>query len=420
MDIRVLPRYAGGSIGAVPSKSQAHRALICAALADRPTEILAGGTSRDIETTVGALRALGARVEGRDALTVSPIRADGALRRVDCGESGSTLRFLLPVAAALGLRAQFTGSGRLPDRPLKDLLEQMGSHGVSFSSDRLPLQIGGRLSGGDFVLPGDVSSQYVSGLLLALPAAGGGNVRLSTPLGSRAYADMTVAMLRSFGVAAERTESAYRVPPGAGCRSPGRLTVEGDWSNAAVWLCAGALAGETTVTGLDPASPQGDRTVAGLLQRFGVQVRVHGRGVTAAPGALEGIAFDASLVPDLVPPLSVVAAKAKGLTRIGGVARLRLKECDRLEAVIRLVRAMGCRAESDGATLTITGGDPSGGFRAETFGDHRMVMSAALAALAARAEVRVADAGAVDKSYPDFFGDLARLGGEIHVEHLRG
>lgn len=416
MDMRVLPKYEGGRVRAIPSKSQAHRALICAALADRPTEILVDSLSQDIERTIGGLRSLGAKIEGERRLRVSPVHQGTGDGRVDCGESGSTLRFLLPVAAALGKPAAFWGVGRLPGRPLGDLIAQMEAQGVHFTRHTLPFHISGRLSGGPFFLPGDVSSQYVSGLLLALPVVGGGSVSLQPPLESRAYVDMTVAVQRAFGVCVMADVDTYTVPPDAAYRSPGSFRVEGDWSNAALWLCAGAVAGETTVTGLDAQSLQGDRAVADLLERFGARVHATDHEVTAAPGNLRGIAFDASDIPDLVPALSVVAAVASGTTRISGVRRLRLKECDRLMAVLRLLGALGCRARMDGETLLIEGTQDLHAAEADSFGDHRMAMAAVLAALAAKREVLVANAGVVDKSYPGFFADLKGLGGAYHVQ----
>lgn len=260
----IRPRPLAGTVTAPASKSEAHRLLICAALSDRPTRLTLNNTSEDIEATADCLRSLGAEVFREEgALAVVPIKHVPDNPLLDCRESGSTLRFLLPVAAALAGEVRFTGSGRLPERPIGALQATMAQHGVSFSADRLPFKTSGRLQGGAFDLPGDVSSQYVTGLLLTLPLLDGDSLlTVHPPLRSAAYLDITLAALRRFGIRPREDGGAglprrFQLSGPQSFRSPGVLEVGGDWSGAAFLLAAGALTGPVTVRGLDPASPRG-------------------------------------------------------------------------------------------------------------------------------------------------------------------
>lgn len=393
----VFPGRLAGTVRAPASKSAAHRALICAALSDDPTFIRIGALSRDIEATIGCLRALGAGIEAADGgLAVRPIRETAADAVLDCGESGSTLRFLLPVACALGARARFTGRGRLPERPIAALAAALRAHGAAIDADVLPMTVCGPISSGRWTLPGDVSSQYVTGLLFALPLlAEDSAIILTTPSESAAYVDMTLDALRQFGVVVEETPRGWRVPGGQAYRSPGEITVEGDWSAAAFWHAANAMGSDITVEGLRDTTAQGDRAILDLLGRPQI---------------------DARGVPDLVPALAVAAAALPQRTVITGAARLRLKESDRLEAVAALLRALGGSVEITADGLVIEDGRPLRGGAVDGFGDHRIVMAAAIAATVADAPVRIAGAEAVAKSYPDFFRDFMTLGGRVHVE----
>lgn len=378
-----------GSIPAIPSKSAAHRLYICAALAEEPTEISCQGTSKDIEATRACLAAI------RQGETLLP-----------CGESGSTLRFLLPVAAALGLEVDFQMEGRLPDRPLAPLDQQLEAHGVTLSRPIRHdlLHLSGQLQPGDYVLPGNVSSQYISGLLFALPLLPGtSTLTVTGKVESAPYIAMTLDALRQFGVEIPRTGNVYTIP-GQPYRSPGRAVVEGDWSNAAFWLCAGALSGPVTVTGLDPDSLQGDREVLEILKRFGADVRQQGTSCTVSPGPLTAIEIDAAAIPDLVPVLSVVAAAAKGTTRIYHAERLRIKESDRIRTVCAMLQNLGAAVEETADGLLIHGGKPLTGGTVDSANDHRIAMSAAVASVLC--DVAVEGAEAVSKSYPKFWTDL--------------
>lgn len=413
---RILP--GGGRTGTAscpPSKSQMHRYLICAALSDEPSVLHCGALSRDVRATVGSLRALGAQiVEKKDALWISPRRTAAGLRRLPCGESGSTLRFLLPIAAALGAEAAFSISPRLAQRPLQPLQEQLASHGVSLQWEDGTLFCSGKLRlSGDYTLPGNISSQFISGLLFALPLlSGDSTLTVTGDVESCSYLDMTEAALRRSGISFEKNGQTYHISGRQTYHITGELTPEGDWSGAAPFLCAGALGGGgITVTGLDVHSLQGDRAVADLLRRFGADVRCAENSVTVRPGRLHGITVDASQIPDLVPAVSVTAALAEGDTYITHAQRLRWKESDRLHATAELLRSLGGSSEEREDGLVIHGRPVLNGGMADPHGDHRIAMAAAAAACGCRENVILSQAECVEKSYPRFWDDYALLKG---------
>ena len=422
---RICPGALAGTVQAVPSKSDAHRALIAAALADGPTVLLFDGTSRDIEATLACLQALGAKIRRRDGgVEVTPLwerqdspePADSPVPFLDCGESGSTLRFLLPVAAALYRQAEFTGRPGLAARPLGELQKALEKGGAGFSASRLPLRVTGPLRSGVYELPGNVSSQYVSGLLFALPLLEKDSLlRLTSPLESAGYVEMTLRTLRTFSVGIEEIPGGYRIPGRQSYRSPGQLLIEGDWSNAAFFLAAGALGQGVAVEGLQPDSLQRDRLIAGLLEEFGAKVEWREKRLLAAGGRLSGIRIDAGQIPDLVPILAVVAAYAKGRTEIRNAGRLRLKESDRLATVAAMLKGLGAAVEELPQGLVITGRGELTGGRADSANDHRIAMAAAVAAAYARGPSELADPWAVCKSYPGFYEDFKSLGGNVDV-----
>ena len=423
MKVRLTPVKLCGSIPAISSKSDAHRLLIAAALSDRETEILCNVLSEDIRATARCLCALGARVDFlADRMLVHPIPRENTAKEVsvtlDCGESGSTLRFLLPVVSALGKNGVFTGGGRLPERPVTELREAMEAHGVRFSKQGVfPISTIGKLGIGTYTLRGDVSSQYVTGLLFALPLlSDDSTLRLLPPVESAPYIEMTLSSLMRFGIEVRREGHTYFIKGNQTYCSPGAVSVEGDWSNAAFFLTAGALGAPVTVTGLNPDSPQGDKAILDILRRMGAAVETAGESVTVSPGALHGIAQDMADIPDLAPIFSVAAAAARtGETAIQNAARLRLKESDRLAAIHRMLGSLGvsCTETADG--LLIPGGQSISGGETSGFGDHRMVMAAAIASVLAETPVTIDGAEAVEKSYPHFFEDFKRLGGMVDV-----
>lgn len=414
---RILPGSLHGTAAPPPSKSAAHRAIICAGLARGSSALEPIGTSMDMAATIGCMEKLGAsfvrtgnrlQAEGISELPTAPVT-------LDCAESGSTLRFLIPLAAALGVTAEFTGRGRLPQRPLDIYLELLPQHGVSCkTSGGLPLLISGQLQPGIYRLPGDVSSQFITGLLFALPLlSGDSEIQLTTPLQSATYVEMTFNTLKKFGVKIIRTETGWQVP-GNQTYHAGEQRIERDWSQAAFLLTAGALGGEISLTGLDPDSAQGDRAIEELLRRFGADLSWKNDVLTARPGNLCGIDIDVGQIPDLAPILAVAGAFAQGHTRLLNAARLRLKESDRLTALRRMVCSLGGHAEETKDSLIVYGSDLSGG-TADGCNDHRIVMAAAIAGLRAKHSVVITDAEAVHKSWPEFFDVYQSLGGKANV-----
>jgi 3-phosphoshikimate 1-carboxyvinyltransferase len=337
---------------------------------------------------------------------------------LDCGESGSTLRFLLPVCGALGMRISFQMGGRLPSRPLSALRGEMESHGCTLSGS---LACEGQLTSGAYTLPGDVSSQFVSGLLFALPLLkGDSTVRVTGVLESRPYVDMTLDALRLFGVEiSEENEQIFNILGNQTFRSPRNAKAGGDWSNAAFWLSAGAIGQNgVTCTGLDINSRQGDRAIAELLSRFGTRVNCEDGAVTVSPDKkLRGIDIDAGDTPDLVPILAAVASVAEGKTVIYNAKRLRIKESDRLRTVAATLSELGADIMETQDGLIINGKTTLKGGTVQSHGDHRIAMTAAVISSACVNPVVIENAEAVYKSYPGFFEDFSALGGKY--EYIR-
>ena len=396
MDITISPRRLRGDLTVIPSKSQAHRLLICAAFSDKPTLLQCAETNRDIEATADCLTALGAKIIRTDSgYTVFPVKAVPEQAELHCRESGSTLRFLLPVAGALGVDALFTMEGRLPQRPLSPLWEEMDRMGCTLTrptSDTI--RCTGKLRPGAYRIDGGISSQYITGLLLALSLLGSGSqLEITGKAESRPYIEMTKAAISLFGGDPDH-------PGEKRFHSPGAVSVEGDWSNGAFFLAANELGSCLNLHGLDPDSPQGDRAVLGILPLL-------------RNGAPRVSAAD---IPDLVPILSVAAASNHGAV-FTDIRRLRMKESDRVASVMAMLKSLGGRAEADDNTLTVFPSGFTGGV-VDSFNDHRIAMSAAIAATVCTGPVTVLGAECVSKSYPGFWEEYRRLGGN-YEQHVR-
>lgn len=414
MKVTIKGGALNGKITSVPSKSAGHRALICAAISEKPTKIRLTQSNEDIDTTAECLRAMGAGItrEG-EYLYVNPIRNVPDSADLRCGESGSTLRFLLPLAASILPRAVFSGRGRLPERPIGDLQEAMKRNGALFSGNALPFSVSGKLRAGTYEIPGDVSSQYISGLLMALPMLNGeSRIELKGQLCSSHYVDITIEMLSIFGIEIKRTENGFSVSGNQTYKSPGSMEVEGDWSSASFFLVGGAVGGDVTVSGLRLDSKQGDRAVAEIIRKFGADVLVSENSVRVSPAPLRACEIDVSQIPDLFPILAVLAAKAEGKTVLYNAANLRLKESDRIKSTAEMINSLGGNAIEYPDRLEIIGTALKGG-EVDSFGDHRIAMSAAVAASICERETTIYDAGAVKKSYPKFFSDYSVLGGKV-------
>ena len=414
MDVTIFPQQLSGTVKAVPSKSQAHRLLLCAALADVPTRIEISTICDDLLATIGCISGFGAEIERKYGVaeTITPLRSVPHSATLNCGESGATLRFFLPLAGALGVETLFLLEGRLPYRPLSPLWEEMERKGCRLSwvnraqlqqeleaqGQKLPravtagLRLTGKLRPGHYRIDGGVSSQFISGLLMALPLLeGDSHLELMGKVESLPYIHMTMECLQNFGVMWQD----FHISGPQVFKSPGCVTVEGDWSNAAFWLAAQALGNPVSVTGLSGDSMQGDRKIIELLPQL----------------QQERAIISAADIPDLIPILAVVAAANHGAV-FTDVRRLRLKESDRVEAIVSMLCALGGRAAADENTLTVFPAQLSGG-TVDSKNDHRIAMAAAIASTLCRENVTILNADCVRKSYPGFWKEFTRLGGKI-------
>lgn len=412
--LTLRPGARSGAVIAPSSKSHAHRLLTCAALGSEKVNIYCSDISDDISATARCLDSLCADISAPadGILSVAPrTKPSFGVKRLPCGESGSTLRFLIPVCGALGESAVFEMSGRLPQRPLSPLDELLRAHGMIIRPKGSELFCSGRLTPGTFEITGSVSSQFISGLLFALPLLDGdSSIVITGKTESSAYIAMTENALRSSGIRLDRRENGFFVPGGQTYALPDGCAAEGDFSNAAFFLCIGALSDRgVTVNGLPCGTLQGDSAVIDILRRFGAEIICEEQGITVRKGRLRGCLIDASPIPDLIPVLSVVAAAAEGDTHIINAGRLRLKESDRLSSVTSLLRSLGADVTelSDGLIIHSTGA-LSGG-TADSLGDHRIAMSAAVAACICSSSVTITDSKCVNKSFPRFWECFDRL-----------
>ena len=415
MEVRIEPATLQGAIVPPPSKSQAHRLIIAAALSDGECIVSNVSFSQDILATLDALVQLGARWEQLTDSTIrvkglgsgAPILQGDGLPHLDCGESGSTLRFLIPIALAVAGGGVFTGRGRLMERPQKPYFDLFDQHGIAYTQENGVLTVRGKLEGGMYALPGDVSSQFFTGLLYALSLAEGSSmVSSTTALESRSYIDMTIDALAGFGIGIEEIHGEYPafLIQGGQTFTTHDCSVEADWSQAGFYYAAKGIGNELDICGMNETSPQGDKQI----------VPYHT--MMLKDGDVE---LDVSDCPDLVPPLAVQAALrgAGKVTRITNAARLRIKESDRLTAVTTVLNALGANIEEQADGLVIYGVDTlEGGVTIDPFNDHRIAMMTAVAATRCRKAVTVQNAECVRKSYPNFWEDYAALGGSIHKE----
>ena len=412
----VFPGSRSGTVKIPASKSMAHRLLIAAALGKDSKILHFDGFSNDIGATIVCLRALGAEITelGGSSWRVTPVgTVSDAECSLFCGESGSTLRFLLPIVGILGANAVFHMEGRLPERPLEPLRTILCEHGMKIEKTGDLLVCSGKLSGETFEIPGNVSSQYVTGLLAALPLLpGSSTLRVTGNVESAAYIAMTEQVLRMAGIRFEKVGWEYSISGGQMYDLPEHVEVEGDWSNAAFFLCMGALSpAGVCVAGLHRDSAQGDRAVLDILREMGAEVTAEEETVTVRRGALRGVTIDARPIPDLIPVLSVLAALAEGETVIEHAGRLRLKESDRLTSTAAMLSALGGQVTELPEGLRIHGVSQLAGGTVEACNDHRIAMAAAVAAGGCRGNVVVRGSECVNKSYPDFWRDLDGLKG---------
>lgn len=421
-DVKFSPFVPNGTVNVPPSKSDVHRAIICAAMANGVSRISPVALSNDIKATIGCIKALGAdAVLENNVLTVDGTNMyKNKTALLDCGESGSTLRFFIPIAAVGNINATFVGKGKLPQRPIGIFTEALPKAGtVCKTEGGLPLEIKGQLKSGIFEIPGNVSSQFITGLLLALPILeGDSEIVLTSPLESVGYIAMTIRTMKQFGVNIQATEKGWHIKGGQTYKSC-NYTTDGDWSQAAFFMVLGAIGGKVTVKGVAKDSTQGDKKCAEILAEFGAKVTQRDNEVTVEKGDLKAITIDASQIPDLVPVLSVCAAFAEGTTKIINAERLRIKECDRLKATAELLNNLGGKVKELSDRLEITGVSSLKGGNVNGYNDHRIVMSAAVCAARSDEDITATFAMSINKSYPDFYIDYNSIGGKANVLDLR-
>ena len=408
MEITLKSPSLCGTVPAISSKSEAHRALICAALSDKPTKIICEYTNNDIDATVSCLNSLGANITRNNSIFfVNPISVPTKNAVLDCGESGSTLRFIIPIIAALGVDAKIHMHGRLPNRPLSPLYELLTQNGVTLSSAGLnPLCVSGKLKSGDYEIAADVSSQFISGLLFALSLLDGNStLTLTGKIESANYIDMTLDAQRKFGAQIELEGNIYKIKGIGKYVSPDECKIMGDWSNAAFFLCAGAMSRDyVCVSGIDTSSRQGDKNIIDVIFSMGANIQIAGDCVTVFQSELlHGANIDASQIPDLVPIIATMASVAEGKTTIYNAGRLKLKESDRIKSVCAMISALGGDITPTDDGMVIVGKPKLSGGTVDSFADHRIAMSAAIASTVCTNPVTIVGCEAVNKSYPDFF-----------------
>ena len=415
MTVNIKSAVLSGEVNIPSSKSEAHRYLICAAFADKPTELTVNGICSDIEATAECLTALGAGIE-RTAYgyRIIPFKDAESGPMLHCRDSGSTLRFLLPVAAVLGCDASFLMEGRLPSRPLAPLDGVMLEHGTEITLDSSRLKLSGKMSGNYYKIAANVSSQFISGILMALPLIGGGTVELTDKVESASYIKLTVKVMREFGVTVEI--DGCRISTHGTYTSPGKTVAYGDWSGAAFFACAGALSKEgVTCRGVSLGSIQGDKAILDVLRKMGAEVVTSQDSFSVKHKDLIGCTVDAADIPDLVPVISTVAAVARGETRIVNASRLRLKESDRLAVMSEVLTSLGADVKETEDGLIISGKPRLSGGTVSSHRDHRVAMSAAVASIACEGDVTVRGAECVTKSYPTFWHHFSSVGALLEV-----
>lgn len=415
MNLKIKSRKLGGEIEIISSKSEAHRLLICAALSAKPTKINCNALSDDITATVSVLNALGAEIKYNNGVfVVNPITNIPKSAEIDVGESGSTLRFILPIVCALGIKTKIKMHGKLPQRPLSPLWEELIKNGAKLQKNGDYILTDGKLNCGEFNIVANVSSQFISGLLFALPLISGkSQINLIGETESADYIKMTLYALSQFGINYGFDGKTFKTNDKKYI-SNGVITVGGDWSNGAFWLCLGAISETVKVKGLSLNSLQGDKKVIEILNEFGANVTQTENEITVNSGELKGIKIDCKNIPDLVPALCTVASVANGETVFYNASRLRLKESDRISAIVDTLTKLGVKCTETEDGLKVIGGAVNGG-KVDSYNDHRIAMMSAVLSSVSKNEITILDANAVNKSYPSFYNELEKLGAVLEV-----
>ncbi len=433
-NVKVIIKNPHGTLEAIESKSQAHRYIIGCALSDKPNKFTLKEMSQDIEATISCLNSLGANISTNTSkkesdllsnndnqnneISIEPIKIVRKKTILDCNESGSTFRFLLPLACALESESIFVMKEGLAKRPIKDLYNQLIKNGCKLSIEgSLPFHTKGKLEASDYVLPGDVSSQYISGLLMALPLLDRkSSISLSSTVESLGYIEMTLDMLKTFHIDIKVSSDfmKYEIEGNQKYISSSNVSIEKDWSNSAFFLAAGALSDkEIIIKGLNLESLQKDKMILDILKKMGADIAIDKTAISIKKKELKALDIDVGQIPDLVPILSILCSLAKGTSKIYNAKRLRIKESDRIESTYQMLKALGADVTSGEDFLIIKGKPQLNGGQINSFNDHRIAMSGAIAAIVSREPVIIENAKAINKSYPSFFDDFKKVGGQI-------
>lgn len=419
-DVIITPSELNGVINAPASKSFSHRAIICAALSGGKCNISPLVYSEDVLATIDGIKAIGGKVDTyKNGLVVNGFEHSRSSAFINCRDSGSTLRFLIPICAALGIGAVFKRSLLLSRRPISQYLEILASAEMSFEfNNDLSIGTKGKLKPGKFFIPGNISSQFVSGLLMVLPLLrDDSEIEITCTLESSKYVDMTIEVMEKFGVYVQRTTHGFFIKGNQRYKATD-YTIEGDWSQSAFFMVAGAIGGNVTIRGLNRNSPQGDREIFEIIRRFGAKVFWGENELHVKSAPLRGIDIDVSQIPDLVPVIVILAANSKSVTNIVNAERLKFKECDRLDAIYKQMKNLGMDITKSDCGLTINGKSKYSCGTLWSHNDHRIAMALSIMATNLPQKIKIQDSGCVKKSYPHFFEDYNSIGGKADVINM--
>lgn len=425
MDIMIKPKVLQGEISVPSSKSLCHRALISSSLAEGNSKISKVEFSKDIDATIGALRTLGVNIKEDRFLGEISVEGSGKINpisnKINCFESGSTLRFLIPLACTTGINITFTGQGKLVERPLQEYYKIFEKQSVNYSTNhgKLPLTVNGKISHGEYKVRGDVSSQFITGLLFALPILkGNSSIIVTTPLESKAYVDLTIDMLKKFNIEIDNRDYKKFFIKGNQRYEKSQYNVEGDFSQGAFWIIAGILGSNLWCCGMNTDSLQGDKDILKIIEKMEGKISIDGKKIRGEKSSTKSEIIDVSQCPDLVPIIAVLAALSQGTTEIINAGRLRFKESDRLKAIATELNKIGGIVEEKGQGLIIKGTKFFTGGIVESWNDHRIAMAMAIASIKCKNPLIIKNADCVNKSYPNFWKDFMKVGGEIVEWHM--
>ncbi|MBF8982507.1 3-phosphoshikimate 1-carboxyvinyltransferase [Lutibacter sp. B2] len=419
--IKIIPNKLNGQVQIPPSKSMSHRAIICGGLSNGISNIDNIAFSKDIIATLEGMKSFGVKVDER--VNKISIKGNESLylinNKIHCGESGSTLRFLIPMAGIMGRKVTFTGEGKLVERPLTVYYDLFDKQNICYNTNegKLPLRVDGKLKPGIFEMKGDISSQFITGLMFVLPLLDGDSkIVLTTELESKGYVDLTMDILEKFSVHIENNDYQEFIIKGKQKYVARDYYVEGDFSQAAFFVVAGILGEKISCKGLDIHSLQGDKAIIEIVKNMGANIHVKDDCIEIEKGQTHGIEIDASQCPDIVPILAVLGALSKGVTKIVNAKRLRIKESDRLKSISTELNKLGADIRETEDGLIIYGKDQLVGGTVDSWNDHRIAMALAIASIKCREEVIITNSDSVKKSYPNFWDDFKSLGGKIHEQ----